>query len=373
MRKYKINNHYNALSLLSTLAMTLMLLGCASESYFLGNLHRFEDIDKTTQAKSSIVRIDSLHSPYFAVADSLAVFYNPLGKGYSFMVFNIKDGKLIGGFCPVGHGAGEYVAVSPIKQLIRESGEVKAILFAPNEKKLTTWNITRSIRENSTRYERSVNYARKNSSPASYSRIYYISRDTLLTYKASVHVSDNNDITEQRYELRSYNSDETLADIQVFSDIEEKEKSAVLAEDFFYISNAIKPDRTKIVEVMYYLPQINIIDIATGEVSGYLMDGEADYSIFDTDMRNIKKYYNRVVCDDNYIYALWSGKTADEHSAYVGNKELHVYDWNGQLTNKVILENPADEMFVDSDKGILYVSHPDRNTLDCYNTEEFTR
>lgn len=351
----------------------LTITGCSTSNCFNGTLVKFASIGKYTSAQADIINIDSLHMPTFAVTDSLAMFYDSHGTQYSYKVFNINTGKFIGGLCPTGHGSGEFVTVSPIKQLFVEDGDVKALLYAPNELKMVVCNIHKSIKNRKTVYEKQVSYLTNSESQRAYSRVYRINHDTLLTYIARTHIPGTHEITPSEYQVMTFSSDKLIDRLSVFQGMTENEQSVVVSEHFCSVSNAIKPDGAKIAEAMYYLPQINIIDIRTKKINGYLMEGEADYGIFDTDMRNVKRYYTRAVCDDNYIFALWSGEATKGRDIYNGCDELHVFDWNGKLLNKVKLGYFIQEIFLDVNNRKLYGSHIDKKEIYSYKIQDFLK
>lgn len=59
---------------------------------------------------------------------------------------------------------------------------------------------------------------------------------------------------------------------------------------FFYSNDAIKPDGTKVVQAMVHLAQLNILDLETGHVSGYRLEGEPDFSVLKV-MKNKVVFY----------------------------------------------------------------------------------
>lgn len=63
-----------------------------------------------------------------------------------------------------------------------------------------------------------------------------------------------------------------------------------------------------------------------------------------------------VVCDDNYIYTIYSGRTINSHggmgSAYCEN--LLVYDWEGNPVKRYLLEIPIFRMSYDKEKNRIY-------------------
>jgi hypothetical protein len=103
----------------------------------------------------------------------------------------------------------------------------------------------------------------------------------------------------------------------------------------------IKPDNTKLIMAMFSMDQINILDVATGEIKGYRNKNSPDFSYL-KDIDNLKRYYLDVCVDDKYIYGLsLNGKNSKGRT---GNT-LNVFDWNGNFIRKIVL-----------DKEVLYLS-----------------
>ncbi len=74
----------------------------------------------------------------------------------------------------------------------------------------------------------------------------------------------------------------------------------------FYTWDAVKPDGSRIVQAMRFLPQINVLDLRTGKLFGSRLKGAPGFSL----MKDVKRltetvYYTGVCADDRYIYAVF--------------------------------------------------------------------
>jgi hypothetical protein len=94
----------------------------------------------------------------------------------------------------------------------------------------------------------------------------------------------------------------------------------------------IKPDdNSKLAMGMLSIDQINILDVATGEIKGYRNKNSPDFDYL-KNIDNLKKYYVDICVDDKYIYGLYSiGNSFD------GNT-LNVFDWEGNFIRKIVLD-----------------------------------
>jgi len=349
----------------------MLLIGCDKNSDFRGEIIKIENIEEYIHIQSNIIKIDSIHNRDFAVVDSIAFFYRTLDNLYSFDVFNIKTGSEIGKFCPIGKGHGEYLALSPIKEVTKEGNDLRAILFAPNESKLLIWNISKSIEQGTTVYDKIIEYRCKDSS-SSYTALYPIGNDSLLAYIASVHISNTDIITPSQYQIRSMFSDREIKRIQVFDSPKAIEESAILPERFYSSSFCVKPNKKQFAEAMTYQPQINIIDIETSSIKGYSYDGEHINSLDEGNNLNVQRFYLRVQSTDNYIFALYDGSMRSKNPNTDGYKELHLYNWNGSMLKKIILENPIHEIFIDKKNNLLYGVNANEQNLYCYHISNIT-
>ena len=62
-----------------------------------------------------------------------------------------------------------------------------------------------------------------------------------------------------------------------------------------------------------------------------------------------------VECDDNYIYALYSGRTPNSHGELSHHCEnILVYDWAGNPIKRYILDVPLWSRGYDSEKNCIY-------------------
>jgi hypothetical protein len=123
---------------------------------------------------------------------------------------------------------------------------------------------------------------------------------------------------------------------------------------------------------MYYLCQINIIDLASGQITGYRIKNTPDFSIFNTDMKNIKDYYFSIRADDNYIYVLYLGEETDNHpSAKLKYPHLvFIFDWGGNLIKKLDIGHPVREITIDDKHNLLYAMDMEDDKLYCLDLNQ---
>lgn len=362
----QISKFFSTQLSITHLAIVLFFMAaCTSNHNFRGHLEISRDEAEEMLLKSSSKYIDSIYSPLLSIVDSIALFYTNNGTAYE--AVKLSTGHKIGSFCPIGHGQGEYIAISPIRQIYQEKSEYKAIMFAPNESKILLWNISRSLRSGRTVYDYVGDYSWKNKNPVSYSKQVIIGNDSILFYTPSVHITSKNQLTIPKYQIRTLKSNEQIKEFQIFNYTIENTNSQVLSESFLDGSFSLKPDGSQFVEVMNWLPQINIVDVKTGKIDGYRIKNIQDEDVFSTNMENAIFCYKCVVSDNQFIYALWAGKKKRELHPDVGYQTIHIYDWNGKLLRKYQLEHGINEVAIDERDGTLYGWNIDQQMIHKYD------
>ena len=347
--------------------LSFAFAGCKQKEYFKGDLNSFTCVEDTCIIKGKVLQIDSLHLDYFGVCDSLVMFYSPMRNDFAYEVYNVNTGKKVGNFCPLGHGSDEFVSISPITHIFKEGNDTKTILFMPNESKLIKWNITQSAIHKKTCYEDIAVHTWRKESPVAYSKVFKVGSDSILTYFSSVHISGKDTVTQQKYTIRTFSDNKKLDEFSTFSAAENREGTKILPENFFSQLSCIKPDGSKLVEALVFLPQINIVDINTKGVTGFLMTGYDDYTLFDSDMSDARLYYIDVQATNDYIFALWNGNSYFDDNAHCESDILHVYDWDGNMKKVIKLDHCVSRMFYDDTSRHLFCSHMDRTELYCYD------
>ena len=182
---------------------------CTSNHIFRGNLEINNDEAEEMLLKSSSKYIDSIYSPILSIVDSIALFYGTNNEA-AYEAVKLSTGEKVASFCPIGHGQGEYIAISPIRQIYQENGEYKTIMFAPNESKILIWNISESLHSGRTVYEYCGDYSWKDKFPVSYSKQAIIGNDSILFYTPSVHISSRDQLTNPTYQIRTLKSNEQI-------------------------------------------------------------------------------------------------------------------------------------------------------------------
>jgi hypothetical protein len=364
--------------LYSYLFIFAVLISCQTNKddsiYFNGEINLVEDITEAKKLTSTKIELDGPYCGFPAVYDSIVVFWNNKLPDTHFHVFNLKTGEEIGNFCSKGGGPEDAYSLPPTFQLYTENGELKTLLFAQNESKLMIWNISKSVEMRKTVLDTVFPFDWKKEHGIAPNRfIFRLDRDTILaTVSPTLLTMKATEATLPCYEKRTLYSNRLVEKYGFYKKPLRNEKTKLFPGSFFNGMECMKPDGSKIVQGMVLLSQINILDINTGVTAGYRLKGTPDFSFLKTMMSKAKTYYTRMQCDDRFIYALYMGEieSQSDFTIEIEQRVIHVFDWNGNFIQKVILEHPAHEIWLDPTGNKLYTMDNTNDGFYSYNLNE---
>ena len=340
----------------------LFLVGCShiqvdDAEYFNGRI--IEVNDKECQTKNVKWKELVLNGPNYGevyVHDSIMVFYNTKLGDKVFNVFHVDSGEELGRFCEKGNGPNELMACSPMYNFFKENGELKTLLYAPHNNKMCEWNITQSLMQQRS-VVRNIPYSwREENNNVYYLNVYALMDDVLVAKNQAQRVDRSEDgITLPCYQKRTVSTNQQIKKYNIYKRAIKNEDACIIPEAFFYSNDAIKPDGSKIVMAMLNLPQINIVDLNTGEVTGYRLKGGENFSVFKED-GNLKIHYRWVHADNKYIYASYFGKHRDSDPRAMAppTQMLHIFDWEGNMKYRLLIKEGIGHYYVDEVRNRLY-------------------
>lgn len=357
----------NVINIAISIAFLGIVVCCGNKEgndCFNGEIRYFDNSNTTTKnIKSKSVLLQGNNTGIIAAYDSLLICWSPSFPTHFFTIFNVDTGEEIGTFCRKGQGNEEAVSLNCIFQFFKKGDDLMTLLYASNEGKMFFWNISQSSEKGITVYDTIVPY--KNN------RIFfqfYQSENILFAYKPSEESLSNDKTNTPFYEKRTIDTDELIREYPIYKTRSVQNSNAVGSIDFFFYTwDTMKPDGSKIAQVMRHLPQINILDTHTGDVVGYRMKNGPDFSLVNTSMEKMHVYYNNVHADDNYIYATYWGKEpwVDRPGAPLPFfNTIHIFDWNGKLLHELITDKSFYRVWSDPVRKRLYTIN--MNTDEVY-------
>lgn len=323
------------------------------DEYFNGTIRYFDaDQVAVTNIQSKPVSLKDFSTGMIAAYDSLLIFWYFDFPNHFFDVFHVDTGEKLGEFFSKGRAANESTSVNPVFQFFKKNDDLMTLHYG-SEGNMFFWNISQSLKKGTTVYDTIVPYEND--------RIFfqfYKSEDELFAYKPADYVT-NHETTTPFYQKRTIYTNELIEEYPIYKIKSlENNKTEFSLSSAFYTWDVMKPDGSKIVQVMHCLPQINIIDTETGAVAGYRMEGAPDFSFLETDMNSMNRYYNCVTADDDYIYATYWGKPEWDDRPGASSRPMfntiHIFDWDGKLLYNLQTDQSFFRVWVDPVRKRLY-------------------
>lgn len=346
--------------------------------YFNGEIYDIPDKINVTDLYPNKIHLDGNYYGYIDIYDSIILFLNPKLNNSFYEIYNINNGNFLGNYIVKGKGPNEYNGAGEIFQLYIENEELKTLLFAYNNNKLLIWNITKSIDSKTTVYDSIAPFIDRKENLASYRNVSILNKNELIAYLPPTSTSiSGRTTTLPYYQRRKLYTDETVEQYTLY-----KESIEAPETEFFLAAESIlKPDGTKMVQAMRYLCQINILDIKSGEFTGYRIENTPDFSVFFKERKSIHRelpmYYIDIQATDDYIFALYAGGKPNLEELPT---MVHVYNWDGNLVHKIRLKGEFVANFCfDPVNSKLYTSNQvfsDKEATDniyCYDLREILK
>ncbi len=146
-------------------------------------------------------------------------------------------------------------------------------------------------------------------------------------------------------------------------------------ELLYHFADCIKPDRSKIVNNLSILDQLNIIDIVNPERSfsivktesppaklpklSYLSKEKQEGVLDPLVLGQTGTYFGEPVCNDQFIAALY-------YRIKEGNQEIHLFDWEGNGVCKFTIDEIIGSFTIDWQNGYIYAVSFEGNEIYKY-------
>lgn len=308
---------------------------------------------------------------FLSICDSLAIYLNYRAGTHSHQVFSLKSREGLGQFFRKGNGHGEFGPVGPVYNYYVEDNEMKALVSEANKEKVHVWNITKSLATGTTVTEREIMMPwREENNGACFGEMFVKDGKTIYA-RVQGNITDENETTLPYYQIRDLGSGEKTGEIHIFKKAVVNKQVAKYPVFCIEGWNAMKPDGSKIVQAMTYVPQLNIIDTESKKAVAYRLD----YGVCLSDLENskeLKDYFVGLCADDDYIYTEFWGKEPLGRYDVPEIRQIYVFDWEGNFISKVTTNHCIGEMAVDHKNKILYTTSPMDEKLHFVRTDELT-
>jgi hypothetical protein len=323
---------------------------------FNGKLSIIEEIDTITKLTSSQIFLNDIYTFGPNVYDSLLLFVSYKYQHHFVSVFSLNSGDLLGEFVQKGQGHNEYISINWRGQFIVENNEIKIWFNAVPNYRIFLLNLTASIREQRTVIDREIKFGMPHSPNGDFFQYVFCTKDRIIAKTQTAWFDQTMQYTPAEY----YSFD--IVDLKQSNRFKLFNKPIMTArniasDECFISSDKINPSRTKIAMGMNWTKQINILDIATGQLNGFRVKSSTTFDDFNSS-KPLFWCYEGVYVDDQYIYGMYMGsplaETGSEHFD-AQSDEVHVFTWDGKMIAKLSLDHPANVMDLDVVNKYLYI------------------
>ena len=336
----------------------------------------------------------NIGNPY--IFDSMFIFTAIYDPDYYFAAINIESGEEIGKFVHRGRGPREFTRMYGGHDFVKQNGDVK--LYVCGSDSVFMCNVSQSLKSGITTYECSMlkpyhNYKEKDKKTGEMidrqhfvNPILYLDTDRVFcmidSYGRRGEVPD-----EYKSMFDGIAANQTLQIMPQYFIYSLREHRRIKEYDqIFSVPAFLRPfygygkhnatldmlsekvaistntSRTKVAMAAFYLPQLNILDLESGQMSAIRVEG-TPLAVNE----QFVAYAGDIVSDDNYIYVLHYGPEYTKFSRSTGNSsptdyyqlsdeewkkqggpnaQLHVYDWSGKLVGRYELDGAVTNVLV---------------------------
>ena len=107
--------------------------------------------------------------------------------------------------------------------------------------------------------------------------------------------------------------------------------------------------KNMLVSAMRFMDQINFFDLNTKQRQAFKI--KSQNTIGNDDERH--QYYCNIKANENYVYALYMNQSAEESYDVEKPMEIHVFDWDGNFIEKILVDEYIIRIAVGKD-GTIY-------------------
>ncbi len=285
------------------------------------------------------------------IKDSICIFYTVTHPKGFFSILDIKNNADLGTFCTKGRGPNETINMMPFFETYTKDGDMMALLVDGSNDRMYEWNITRSIASGRTEYDAVKQFETTDRTAPVGKYNFRINDDKYFATTSPVVFTELHQAVSPRISIRSLRDNSKIREYPIFSDslIKLDEIGKWSMHEFFTSEYAIRPDLNKVVMVMGFFPQVNIIDLNSAKMEAFRIKEAEKVS-----MNKSIWQYASVCCNDKHIYALYQNRDLleansdlESYKKHISN--IHVFDWNGNMVANMELDEYYNSIYLDGE------------------------
>ena len=324
---------------------------------------------KSDTLEGQLLQFDGIYTGGVSAYDSLISFGSNKYTDYLSYVFNTKTGKQISSIMKIGEGTNEYIA-----------GTVMSMGQIHIEKSVCMWFVDINKKkcvlidwiDGSVRKEIDVSNLRSGFEPlwgASLSKHIILNDSLLIAHNQGEEIYKDNEgnmedfFSPPTYHIFNYKTGQKIHTYEPYNKFKYNEN--IPPQISLYSIDNIKPDGTKLIMGMLFLGQINIMDIATGRITGYYIKDSPNFDVLRKYSNFNGEYFYSMICvDDDFIYCTLNERGDGLMNAggylpgarrVIGNTTLYVFDWNGNFKKILILDKEQESIDLDPVNKHIYL------------------
>lgn len=332
-----------------------------------------ENINYVDSLKGYPILFDSINTGEMLINDSLILFASSKYPSYLLSLFNLKNGKHIDNFIQKGTGPNDFLGINMMNVIFEEKGAAYIWIYAYNEQKVIEFNLDKASASQPP-LDSIFSFPWSDQHLAPFNYIFRLdTSSTLIKTPLESLYEDGNDLSLPKYQIIDTKSRNIKREYKIYNQTITNKTNKIYSPSIYYLTtDQIKPDLSKVVISMGLLAQINILDLESGKLTGYRLKDTPDFSYLtkDVDMFNI--YYKSTTASNKYIYSLFVNKPFTPQKGIASSNEIHVFDWNGNFIQKLILDHNIDKIRLDVQNNILYGKDDTTDTLYRFNIKELS-
>ena len=332
--------------------LVALLSACSdtAESYITVT-HEFVNAKPPRKAEKvrEIAEAENYDALCCVVKDSICIFYTVSHPKGFFSILDIKNNTDLGTFCTKGRGHNETVNMMPFYETYTKDGDMMALLSDGSHDRMYEWNITRSIASGHTEYDTVRQFEAPDRTIPVGKYSFRIGDDKYFATTSPLIFKELQQAVSPRISIRSLSDNSKIREYRIFSDslIKPARIGKWSMYEFFTSEYAIRPERDKVVMVMGFFPQINIVDLDSGRIDAFRVREAGKVS-----MNKSIWQYASVCCDSKYIYALYQNRDLQEANSDLESykkchSNVHVFDWSGNMVANMELDEYYNSLCLD--------------------------
>jgi hypothetical protein len=326
----------------------IFILSCSNKNEH-KKFYNFQEEIKIYHSKEVFLSGEFLRPQAICVCDSVIII-NDNNQGSFFHAYNLNTGNKYADFGSLGSGPNDLNKPS---EMFVDKNKSELVVFDQNFSRIFYYKIEDIINNN-------LNNIRQVQVNSEASRI--IQQNDSIFYCLGFFSNGmfRKDIREK-----------TIGYDFNYPEIPNVELNPVSKFLLFQGEIMIKPDNSKFVYISTRCDLLKIIDMENDFLkeivtfNTYLpkFSKESDNNI--AILKENINGFTSIATTDNYIYALFSGRSAIQNSTnYYFSDYIYVIDWNGNLIKKMILDKDAWKICIDELSNKIYTIHYEMDEYD---------